>query len=521
MKKIVDQRHVKTGPAWRRLWGDESGVTAVLVALTLAVLVAFAGLGAEVGLWYTIKRQQQSAADVAALSGANEVLAANNSGIPGVTTLASAYPDICGLAKRDAARGGFTFASYSCPTTTPGCTTPAAGQMCANNPPVLGSSAGNTNAFEVILSQNQNTILAHVFLPKVTIDSRAVALVSVLGPACLLSLDPTAADAIFIKGNPTLNMPNCIIVSDSSSNDAIHFQGNAHVTAETVDSHGGITQTGGAATITLTLPAQTHQPVVADPYAPPACPGNGNTCLTHSFLTTGMPTSATPCTVTQNKTTNVTSIATGNCTVNASQIGAPKNGGTVNLPGNIQIVAGSSGWDIKNETVNLGTGTYWITDGNLTLDSNGILDCPNCVPGAAGITIILTTAKPSGGTIGTVNGQANATVGNPPSAPNFNAPGSGAFEDLMIIQDSNGLPAGTTIPNTTAQFQGGPSTVLDGLAYFPKSNLTFNGNPSVGSSGCLLAVVNTLILSGDTQMNSTGCKGPAAPPTVKTVALSE
>ena len=119
-----------------------------------------------------------------------------------------------------------------------------------------------------------------------------------------------------------------------------------------------------------------------------------------------------------------------------------------------------------------------------------------------------------------ITGGANTNVGNPPTAPNFNAPNSGTFKGLLIVQDSNGLPAGTTW-NTSPTLQGGPSAVLNGLVYAPKADMTFNGNPAAGGTGCLIVIVNTLTLSGDSQLNSTGC--PAAgvsPPTVKTVALA-
>jgi len=136
-----------------------------------------------------------------------------------------------------------------------------------------------------------------------------------------------------------------------------------------------------------------------------------------------------------------------------------------------------------------------------------------------GITIIFTIR--AGTTVGTITGGANTNVGNPPTAPNFNAPNSGTFKGLLIVQDSNGLPAGTTW-NTSPTLQGGPSAALNGLVYAPKADMTFNGNPAAGGAGCLIVVVNTLIMSGDSQLNSTGC--PAAgvsPPTVKTVALAE
>src|SRR5215467_5426626 len=120
----------------RRLWHDTRGVTVVLVALTLSALIGFVGLGVETGLWYTIQRQNQTAADFAALSGAYEI--ANGSAY----YVSATTSGICGLASRDAARNGFTFVSFTCPNSSPACTSPATGGMCANNPPVLGHSAG-------------------------------------------------------------------------------------------------------------------------------------------------------------------------------------------------------------------------------------------------------------------------------------------------------------------------------------------------------------------------------------------
>ena len=62
--------------------------------------------------------------------------------------------------------------------------------MCVNNPPVLGDPGvlGNNNAVEVILAQQQNTLFANLFLPNVTIDTRAVAAINVLNNPCILAL---------------------------------------------------------------------------------------------------------------------------------------------------------------------------------------------------------------------------------------------------------------------------------------------------------------------------------------------
>src|SRR5467141_609563 len=116
-----------------RLLHDTRGFTAVFLALTLSVLIGLAGLGVETGLWYAIKRVNQSAADVAALSGALEFAG----GKP--------YSDICALAKLGAKANSFTFASTAaCPPPNPpaiqsDCTSLSSGQMCVNNPPLFGS----------------------------------------------------------------------------------------------------------------------------------------------------------------------------------------------------------------------------------------------------------------------------------------------------------------------------------------------------------------------------------------------
>jgi hypothetical protein len=473
----------------QQLVSDTRGVTLALVAAAVSALIGFTGLGVETGLWYAMKRQNQSAADVAALSGAFEVLAGKT------------YPDICGFAKRDATRNGFTFQAFSCPTTTPACTSPSSGQMCANNPPVLGVYAGQNNAVEVILAQQQNALFASLSLANVTIDTRAVAVVSVLDQACVLALDPAASNAIFIKGNPSLNMPNCSIVADSTSPSAIDLQGSASLTADTLVTAGGVTTTGSPS-FTLNKPAQTNAPTVPDPYAPANCT---TLCLTHTFLTTGMPTA--PACINTGGTFN------GSCKVSGSTINAA---GNVTLSANTQI---TGPWNIKNETVNLSPGTYWVTDGDLNLQANGVLECTACNPTTgAGITIIFTIV--TGTAVGTITGNSNANVGNPPTAPNFNAPNSGTFKGLLFVQDSNGLPAGTTWDSGT--LQGGPNSVLNGLVYAPNADLTFNGNPAAGGAGCLILVVKTLQLSGDSQLNSTGCSAAGVPPpTVKTVALAE
>src|SRR5205807_9194300 len=115
-RRTVRQRPT---PSVLRLLRDRRGATVVLIAIAFPAVIGVTALAVEVGFWYALKRQDQTAADAAALSGAYERAAGQ------------AYSDICALVQRDAAANGFPFQSYTCPNTSPGCTTPSSGQMCA------------------------------------------------------------------------------------------------------------------------------------------------------------------------------------------------------------------------------------------------------------------------------------------------------------------------------------------------------------------------------------------------------
>jgi uncharacterized membrane protein len=142
----------------RGLARDTRGIVLVLVALLLPVLVGLTGLGVETGLWYAIKRQNQAAADEAALSGAMEI--------------AAAAADVTTQALCTARRNGFgsSVAFPPCPSALAGAT--------VNNPPTSGAYSGNNSYVEVILSQEQSALFANfnpINLANVTIKTRAVA----------------------------------------------------------------------------------------------------------------------------------------------------------------------------------------------------------------------------------------------------------------------------------------------------------------------------------------------------------
>jgi hypothetical protein len=473
----VSSRKTTADPSvWQRLWRDQRGAAAALVAISLPITLAIAGLGVDAGWWYTIKRQNQSGADAAALSAAYEVVAVLSAGgTPSVTnTLVPA-------ATQAATQNGYGGGALSGVSPGAGCSYTDPGTSFVLYQYCDATFAGVL----VVLRQSQNSWLANFgSLASLTIANRAVAEISQLPPGCLLALNGTASDAINLAGSPTIDAPNCTIVSDSNSSSAVHLQGAASITAGGVATVGDWSHTGNAYTLSLQNPAQVGANPVPDPYA---------STLTHAnFLTDGLSTAPTCSSSTVGGVLTYSSTVTPGC-----------------------VIAG--GLDIKNSTVNLGPGTYWL-EGNLTLDngSGATLECTSCSNGGAGVTIILTA--PSGGTVGTASIASNADL-------DLNAPDSGPFAGMVLIQDSNGLASyNISLPNPdTFSASANGTETLTGLVYFPDAAVTFQGTPAASGPQCLVLVANTVALQGNPTFATSGCSslGLNNLPIVRSVTLVE
>jgi Flp pilus assembly protein TadG len=535
-----------------RLYRDERGVSAVMVAISLTVLIGFAALGVETGLWYAIKRQNQSAADAAAISAAYEVLAGNTN----VTT------NLTPAATRAATQNGYTGAA-------PVVTYPY-------------SDAIVSNAVAVTLRKTQGALLASLFLPNVTIETKAVARVFPAAPGCILTLGTTGMD-VGIQGSSTLSAPDCSVMAASTDNCAIndHDQGGS-ITAKYLITAGQVSYGQNCTVFDPTSPPSNLQANLltgvasqqfTDPYGAASgttsftnpCTGTGG-YLSHAFLTCNIPTSGqtycysgTPSsgsllvaggvrfcngltiknetvdlvpsggigsvavlTTPNNYTSTPTVTFTGGggsgaaATAVMSGNGKKVAGITLTSPGSgytsapTVTLSGGGGSPAATAAATVSNGVIWITDGDLALQSNGVLECTTCnTTTGKGVTIIFTTTAASGGTIGAPTMQSNPTIDN------LNAPTSGTYAGLLMVQDT---VAGATY-TTTAQFQGNPGQSLNGLIYTPNSNLSFQGNPSVTNS-CLLVVANTMTLSGNSSLATGGCPNTFPLPEVKNVALA-
>jgi Flp pilus assembly protein TadG len=453
-----------------RIFRDKTGATAMIIAIALPGLIGIAALGVETGVWFTIKLQNQSAADSAAISAAYEVIAGKTNETGELTAAADE------AARRNGYKGSI-----------PALVAPY-------------SDGIVTNGIAVTLQQSQGALLAAAFLSGVTIANTAVAVIEVLNNPCILALGTNSTD-VEIAASTQLDLPNCSVAANSVGSTAIELRSTSAVAAATLVTAGEISLQGTPIDpaapppeFALSSPAMIGAPSVADPYA---------ATLTHTFLIASMP--RTPTCI--SKSTGYPTIYTGNCTISGNSLTGPQ----ILLLANTRV---SGSWNITSgQTVDLSPGAYWVT-GNLTLESRAVLKCSTCDNAkGSGVTIILTAQTNK---IGAVSVASNATL-------TLNAPRSGRFAGLAIIQDSNGLPPGTTYISSLSTIGGTPGATLNGLVYFPNSSVTFHGAPSATGPECLLLVVRTLNIDAASRLETNGCAsaGLGNLPSIRTVAVAE
>ena len=429
--------------AFAQLFGDQSGASATVIAIALPALMGFAALGAETGLWFTIKLQNQSAADAAALSAAYEIIAGNPN------------DQLVAAASKAAAQNGYR-------GSTPAVIYPYADEIVSN-------------AVAVTLRQTEGALLAAPFLSGVDLVTKAVAGIAVIDNPCLLALAISGTD-VEVAGTGHLAASGCSVAANSSSASAIDLQaGTSTVAAATLVTAGQVSLAGNPVDpaapppgFSLATPARIGAPILADPYSG---------TLTHAFLITGMPLTG------KCKAKNSGHVRTyeGRCIADGSSLTQSR----IALSADTQI---AGPWTVTpGQIVDLSPGTYWVTGGDLTIQSSGVLKCSGCDNASGvGVTIVLTVGATK---IGALSSAAGSSIA-------LNAPSTGRFAGLVLVQDGNALPAGTTYTSRDSVVRGSPGAVLNGLVYFPNSSLTFTGAPSAAGPKCLLLVVNTVIIDG-------------------------
>jgi Flp pilus assembly protein TadG len=471
-----------------------SGAFAAMTALLFPVLLGVAGLGIELGFWYTVKRAMQGAADSAVYEAALTYIA------PGGQAVYVAHAQaVAGQNGWQDGVGGVTVA--------------------VNKPPQAGNHAGNNNAIEVLISRAQTPFMAWAvgYTQQATVAAHAVVLLTPKpGNDCVLALN-TGAGAITFNGNgkngsSKITASNCGVASDGS----ISFSGNSvQLTAKSVSvGTNSFNACPGSQCVITSSPAQVSTgTTIADPYAsrsfttPPATPG-----------------APKPCPVFNAPNTKIFCGGTIDGSVNGGKLGFASDTqfvGALSVSGGTTTFGGDSagncsaspnvlyfigGLNVSGQaTVKLCPGIIYIEGGTFSVQGAN-----PTVTGTGGVTIILTAnpsaASPSYATAD-VAGNGTVTLTAPSGDTTITLPdGSSAIEKtagLVFFQD----PKAPTSSTTGISFSGNGTTTLTGAIYSPTETVTIAGNGISGNATTCTQVVSQFVVVSGNGSFQNGCVG--------------
>lgn len=231
-----------------RLLKHDRGNTLIIVAASMPAIMMGLGVGIEGGMMYLLRRQAQTAADAAAISGSMELVRGQQAQLQTASLRASA-------------NNGFTNGG--------------AVSVVVNNPPLQGENTGNPAAVEAIVSRPHVLLFASLFSSvDPVITARAVARVQVAGEACVLSLHPTINRGVETSGSASVKLAGCTLAANTKSSQALYMSGSGQLWAESLWSAGGIYISGSSST-QFDQPPMQYMWALPDPYASLSIPTGG------------------------------------------------------------------------------------------------------------------------------------------------------------------------------------------------------------------------------------------------------
>jgi len=221
----------------------ERGVAIIMMALLLALFLAFAGLVLDGGQMYFEKRRMQAAADAAAYGGALE--------------LKRGHPEmeIVTAGRDDASRNGLQHGVDTI-------------DVAINHPPTTGPNTGSMSHVEAIITRTVPTFFMRILnIDSAEVRARGVAGLENNGEACVIALERSGKGALRVAGNALLDA-NCGVLSNSMDPCGMEVNGNAEIRGTWIGVAGG--HCGGG---TFDPPAQNGALQLIDPLesiTPPA-----------------------------------------------------------------------------------------------------------------------------------------------------------------------------------------------------------------------------------------------------------
>jgi hypothetical protein len=459
-------------------WRDEHGQIIVVFAGGLVLLLAITALVIDLGFVFTLRRQEQNAADPAAVAAARYI-PNGVAGRPAMWTAACFYASQNGFTPRR------TDNSASCVSGQP----TDGSDLTVFYPPSAnaGGFAGNSKYVEVVVTRPHDSFFAGVVgLPKVKVTSSAVAAWDdgSGGASSLVSLNPTVCSAAKLHGGgsgggvnifPATGVPpdsggyvqvnsNCGAAYGANNScvdgpqGGLTIAGGTTVTSNTIYIQGGCNVNGGSATINCGPPGCTDElaTYVGDPLS-----------LIRPPSPADLPTQSCP----------------------SGPSGTPSNPKTCGLDGTQTLNPGTyyGGWKItrSSTSITLNPGIYILAGGGLT-QTGGVT-----VAAASGRVLIFSTDSPVCGNAGAppeacqdiIDFRGSTSLNLRGLDRNTGCPPYGAtkcpYGGLLFWQDANASGTGS---EKDIDLEGSGSLYLEGTIYTAKGDVLITGNGL--STGC-------------------------------------
>jgi len=304
-----------------------------------------------------------------------------------------------------------------------------------------------TNPVRVVLAVQRALGFSGLFMASAPIIvTSATAATIQTGTYCVVSLENTSATGITATGNSNINL-GCGMITNSTSLNAAIATGSSSVQATPIAAVGDIqdsTHWNSAELLPFTI-------AEADPFAAVNIP---------SF--------------------------TG-CQGNANKLQVNSNA-TYDHSADTGTVCFS---DMSlNGTVNLGSATYIIDSGDLSIGAQAHVNCTGC-------TFVLTSSN--SGTSGVQIGNVNINGG---AAVNISPPTTGNFANILMYQ----VRRAASGSGQSNQINGNSTSLLQGAMYFPTRILDINGTSGLNFT-CAQFVARTVNFSGNGSLTNTCTAG--------------
>jgi hypothetical protein len=498
----------------------ERGQVLFIVAAAMIVLIGIAALAIDLGFSWMLRRQEQNAADPAALAAARFISE------PDPVTGVQSYDSGNGwsAACHYALMNGFFNASNT------GCSAQSDGtSMVVNWPPTSGQFAGDRGSVQVVITAAHDTFFGRIFgksTASVTTDAVASRQRGNTNSNSLIALKPDGCGTAKVRGNSTISIypvpgysgPGGYVqvnsdcgsstsddVCNTSASGALTINGGAVLTAPKVNVHGGCSGPGSQPASVLDEASLQ----IGDPLSSLRFPA-WDTSI--SGARCGVGAAAT------------TSSASQGCGQGGGRIPWKKSADSAcpGLPSGYECIELDpgvyyGGWNIGSKVrVTLKPGIYVIAGGGITIGSTGSLDSLGGTSSPAPILIYNTdnpifasTCPSAGASKCQQNLDLTAQVDLKLAGLRADAPcppvttsGGCPFGGMLIWYDGQGSQAASA--SGIVDMEGGGTLDVSGTIYAPRTHVDITGNVDTNCTASPTQIAAVQIVAWTWDIGGTG-----------------